>query len=297
MSTKTYKVRFFAPTILTPTGARFETSFFDLVMAEHDRQSAGEPRRITSIGGGEFIELRDLYVGHNRTWLKGVVAFLRNDAPHKRTAVGDEVEFDLQEGDSVLEKNHFILYKSNGLLVWQVNQTANHQSRLRDLVADYTGQEGILQIADVLTREAVDLLNSGDLRRFDLQILCPNDGAMDANDFGAGLDSMASQAPGAMMGLSFSAGRRAEGLPDAFKQKLDYWRRNRYALNVKRLVVKLEDYDEPIDLFAETVKDKVTVEMRGRYPLSADIFGALNEAMDRQRGHIERFFGGIHSLE
>lgn len=86
-------------------------------------------------------------------------------------------------------------------------------------------------------------------------------------------------------------------MPDAFKQKLDYWRRNRYALNVKRLVVKLEDYDEPIDLFAETVKDKVTVEMRGRYPLSADIFGALNEAMDRQRGHIERFFGGIHSLE
>lgn len=297
MSTKTYKVRFFAPTILTPNGTRHETSFFDLVLAEHDRQRSGDERRLTSLGGGQFMELRDLYVGHSRTWLQGVVAFLRNDAPHKRTAVGDEVEFDLQDGDSVLEKNHFLLFKSNGLLVWQVNQAANHQSRLRELVADYTGQEGFLQVADVLTREAVDLLNSGELRRFDLQIVCPNDAATDPNDFGPGLTSMAAQAPGAMMGLSFSAGRRAEGLPDAFKQRLDYWSRNRYALNVKRLVVKLEDYEDPIDLFAETVKDKVTVQMRGRYPISADIYGALNEAKVRQSEHIERFFGIPDSLE
>ena len=63
MSTKTYKVRFFAPTILTPTGARFETSFFDLVMAEHDRQSAGERR--------------DCLMPSNRSWTIGAGTDMR----------------------------------------------------------------------------------------------------------------------------------------------------------------------------------------------------------------------------
>ena len=69
---------------------------------------------------GERYQVRDLQkVG--RVW-KGTFGKLRDDAPHLVNSDNEEKELDLDDGDRLLEKCHFLYRELGNLLVWQLNK-------------------------------------------------------------------------------------------------------------------------------------------------------------------------------
>ena len=68
-------------------------SVFDWVLAESKRQKAGQLPKVYSSDTGA-MELRELFVGQNGQSIRGVLALLRDDAPHKRTTNGAETSLD-----------------------------------------------------------------------------------------------------------------------------------------------------------------------------------------------------------
>ena len=273
-------------------------SVFDWVLAESKRQKAGQLPKVYSSDTGA-MELRELFVGQNGQSIRGVLALLRDDAPHKRTTNGAETSLDLLEGENLIEKNHFLLLKHPALLVWQVNRKANHHTSMARLCEHLSGQQVSVALHDVLTQDAVSKLNGGTPRRFELKIKCPKTKAASRNpyDFGHSLEQMAAFAPDNYLTLEFSVGRGSGSLPQAM---LDYAQKvagKAFGLEVERARVKLAEYEQPIDLLADCVKDSMTVSMNGNYPASDSIYSELEKAKQRQKEHLDYFFAPPDILE
>lgn len=295
---KPFGVRFYAASIYPSTALITPPSFFDLCHDEAMRQAHGATPTKVQIGA-ECSELRNLHIGDNGDWIRGVMAKLRVDAPNVRLADGGESGLELNEGESLLEKNHFLLYKRTGLLVWQMNGAANHQSRMCRLVEALSGQQGVAVLDDVLSYNAVQALNSGNLRMVEVKLRCPNEQVHDAYDFGGGaLAQLVETAPGAHLTVNFTVGKRKTPLPSSFTG----WVRGMIpgaqdGGDVERLCVRTDEHSQPIDLIAETVKDTVQVNMIGRYPDMEVMFSKLNESMIRKRHDIDAFFQSNSVLE
>lgn len=59
--------------------------------------------------------------------------------------------------------------------------------------------------------------------------------------------------------------------------------------------IKIEDSEHPIDLIADRVQEKMTVELDGRYPDPDSIYNELMAAKDRRQDDLDRFFGTTES--
>ena len=132
-----------------------------------------------------------------------------------------------------------------------------------------------------------------------MKIKCPKTKAASRNpyDFGHSLEQMAAFAPDNYLTLEFSVGRGSGSLPQAM---LDYAQKvagKAFGLEVERARVKLAEYEQPIDLLADCVKDSMTVSMNGNYPASDSIYSELEKAKQRQKEHLDYFFAPPDILE
>lgn len=296
---KKFWVRFYAASIHYSAGSTPGDSFFDLCLAEADRQQLGSQPSKVQIGS-EHSELRNLVVGERRDRIHGVLAKLRMDAPSVRLADGGEESLDLNEGESLLEKNHFILFKRDGLVVWQTNKAANHQSRFARMIEGFSGNNGVAALDDVLSANAVQALNSGRLRKVDVKLRCPDHAVQDPYDFGDGaLSDLAGATPGAYLTVSLSVGKQKRTLD----QRVTSWVRDLLPgtvadrAEIQQLRIKTDEHAQPIDLLAETVKGTVSVNMIGLYPDPQTMFHEMNRVLQDKRNEIETFFQSDSVLE
>lgn len=283
----------------------YKVRFYDLVIGQRDDQPPYTSRDLfrelkasargqnglcpSYLKAGQGYEIRELRSHNNNAVFQGIFAVTRDDAPHIRRRNGDEQPIDLQADEGVLEKNHFIYYSGPSLLVYQVNQRANHPARLEEYLTHMTGLGRSVILADILTSDAWEQVRRGQVKRVHMVLSTPQTAATyDPEDFsGRTLQTMErAGATRAEINMSISGGNR--GMSTWLKQGV---LRMRERENVKSLRVQLDGGDQMLDLLANTVRDTIEVQMDGRYPNTRHTFEELETAKTRQQDTLDGHFG------
>ena len=271
LNRKSYKV-YFARTSVTKEGKRLRPF---LTKLEIDDEL---PHLRPVVLGGERFQVRDL-VKVGTVW-RGTFVKLRDEAPNIVNAADVERELDLDVGDHIIEKCHFMYRERDDVLVWQVNRAAGSMTRLQEYLGEildtYVGLpliQNSAELAEVLKRELYELefvydrpVGRGDGRP-----------KYEQSEFDIMADIHAAHAK-----FLFRAekGGRLERTSKRLVQALvgdD---------NAKKIRVRVTDESEPIELFMAPLRDSITVPLHGRYPAEGQVFAGLEEAFDRQRGNI-----------
>jgi hypothetical protein len=229
---------------------------------------------------GERFQMRDMHLV-GTVW-KGTFVKLRDDAPHVVAANDQEHELDLEEGEHLIEKCHFLLRTRGNVLVWQANRSAGGMSRAENYLSSLFDTAVLLP--HVMNDAELEGVLNGQLYELDFAYDRPPAVPgraprwnQDAFDMMAGIDAAHAK-------FTLRAPRNG-GLADQAKQMV---RQILGTPGTGKVRIKLADDKEPIELFMAPLKDSLKVEMIGRYPLAVHVFEGLEEAFNRQRGSIPR---------
>lgn len=286
MAVKDFKVRFYV--VNTRSADDIQRLTVPGLFAQlHGRAVGGlcPPFNSNNLG----YEIREL-LSHNRgTVYQGIFATIRDDAPHIREAQGGERVIPLRDDEGILEKNHFIYYANQSVLAYQVNQRASHPTRFEDYLRAMAGAGHTVSLDDMLTRDAWEKLRNGVVKEFDVTFDAPRDpNAYDPTDFTAENMDTLDRSGASSMRVQLKASRGHQGLRQWVKQTARQLMRDD---QVRKLQVKLDGEDSPIDMFADVIREKITVEMKGRYPNTRRTFEELEAAKRRAQAAIDAHFG------
>ena len=267
MAKRKYQVRFAHPVV----GQRTE-SLSNVLGALHTSHAQHLPAVDLS---GDRYQVRDL-IKVGRVW-KGTFGKLRDDAPHLVTSADEEKELELEDGDRLLEKCHFLHRELGNLLVWQLNRASGGMSRFGDYMSQLHGEPVLVpiitnegRIEEILNRSIYEVSYSFD-RPPSLDARSPKwnqdqFSAMKQIDAGYAKFDFRAERGGRLSGKVKAMVRQALRLS-----------------GVEKIRVRLTDESDPIELFAAPLKDKIHVEHMGRYPRAADVFSELEDAYERNR--------------
>lgn len=227
---------------------------------------------------GDRYQVRDLHkVG--RVW-KGTFGKLRDDAPHLVTSADEEKELELDDGDRLLEKCHFLHRELGNLLVWQINRASGGMSRFGDYMSQLHGEPVLVptisnegRIEEILNRSIYEVSYSFN-RPPSLDARSPKWNQHQFNTM--------KQIDAGYAKFDFRAergGQLSSGVKAMVQQALRL-------SGVEKIRVRLTDEADPIELFAAPLKDKIHVEQFGRYPKAADVFSELEDAYERNRAAL-----------
>lgn len=238
---------------------------------------------------GQDYELRDLVSINDGAVIMGVFAVLRDDAPHIRQPDGSEEPIELDENAGIIEKNYFIYYRANEVLVYQINGRASHISKFEKYLTRCTGDVDTVSFGDILTLDAVERLRAGIVKSLEFRMARPRNAALlNPEDWEHGAFNLLDGADATTISVKVSTRSRGNGLSDRLRGAIHRLINGDTTRAVK---VKLAGDEFPIDLLAECVKGRIEVEMHGLYPVPAYVFQALQAVKDRNQDMLDAFFG------
>ena len=247
-----------------------------------------EDKQLPQLEVGQLInELRELAVSNTGSVIQGVLALVRDDAPHIRQADGRERPIVLQEQEGVLEKNYFLYFVDQQLLVWQVNGRASHISRFERYLTELSGLN--IKFLDILQEGAFKRIKDGMIKSLRFRVAKrKNAEAVSPDDWESDAFEMMSSAEATIIDIKVSTRRRSKGLLGGLSTTVH---RMLNRDDVSALQVQLNGEKEPIDLLADCITDRIQVEMHGHYPVPKDILHQLSQAKDRQKFALEAVLG------
>lgn len=279
MATKSFRVRFYTGIVMDDAAAKVSQIFHDLVAPGiavphlRDGSVAYELRDLISINGGKVF--------------RGVLAVLRDDAPNIREAGGAERPITLGDDEHVIEKNYFLYYADRELLVWQVNGRGSHISRMEKYLSAIT--QKAVSLPDIIQPNALRRLQEGTVKKLRLRIATSkNAAAVDPHDWEAGTFDLMNGIGAKSITVEVSAGKAVGKLNDKIGGVLHRLMQREDARTIQ---VTMTGEQEPIDLLADCVTDRISVKMVGLYPVVADVFNGLDEAKQRNQAALDEYFG------
>lgn len=280
MGQKKFGVRFYKGNVIDPNVLISEL-LLQLYTAHHQSQSYPH---VTD--GSVAYELRNFTSLNNGSVFTGVLAVLRDDAPNIRDHQGNERPIDLQPGERVIEKNHFVFYRERQLLAWQVNTRASHVTRFEQYLSNVSGS--IVGFDDIILAASFKRIKEGVVKKLEVKIASPkNPDLVSSSDWSSQALSMMSGVGATSIRIDVST-RMRSGLKTSVKQVIHQLKDSAEAASIK---VKLAGEAEPIDLVADSIKGRVSVNMVGMYPDPADMFIQLQQLKDAKKGELDEFFG------
>lgn len=244
------------------------------------------------------VEIRNLQESEPGVF-QGIYAKIRKDElPHAGKAGHPDRELDLARDEGLIEKNHFVYFEENELLVMQANRHAGTAVALGRYLTDLNGKLAV-SFHPVIQPDATRRLMRQDLTPVSIEtsFARPTNPEMyPKDDWSPHLLDTLAQIGGANIKLLISSDKRraAEGVD----RLLDKARRAAQAFmqmpNVRVLKINMEDEEGiiyPIDLIADRLKVRIEIMVTGRYPNEAAMYRALKGAKDDQRDNLQQIFG------
>lgn len=272
MPFKTFKV-FFARTAVGREGTALAPRLADAI----GQHGANLPVLDLS---GEKHQVRDLR--RTGTVWAGTFVKLRDDAPHVVAANDQEHELDLEDGDHLIEKCHFLLRERGNVLIWQANRSAGGLSRAQEYFSALL--EELVALPYVMNDAELEEVLNGQLYELDFAYDRPPAIAGQAPRWNQNAFDMMANIDAAHAKFTLRAPRNGS-LAERTKQMV---RQMLGTPGTGKVRVKLTEDKELIELFMAPLKDGIRVEMFGRYPRANDVFAELESAFDRQRNNIPR---------
>jgi len=281
---KSFGVRFYTANSSTDAPSTIVADTLQILYDKSQRE--GMPHQIQGEDGCRY-EIRELQPLGGGASFRGVLAVVRDDAPHIRAADGAEREIHLEDQEGVLEKNYFLFFRKHRLLVWQVNGRASHVMRFERYLSSLSPHS--IAFDHVIDRNAMDRLRSGAITRIRVQVaMSKNAQAYDPHVWEGGIFQTMAGAGASTMQFELSTGRKKTGLTAAVKDAIH---RLLDRAETRSIKVRMDGQQEFIDLVADCVTDKIQVNMIGLYPDPTDVFAQLAAAKDRQTVRLEAYYG------
>lgn len=280
---KSFGVRFYTANCL---GDAPVVAVADLLQSIYEASQRGELSPQLEDEGCRY-EIRELQSLGAATSFKGVLAVVRDDAPHIRAADGAERKIDLEEEEGVLEKNYFLFFRQHNLLVWQVNGRASHVMRFERYLSMLSPNTIVFD--DVIDRGSLARLQAGTVKRIQVRIALPkNAEAYDPEVWEGGAFDMMAGVGATTMQFELATRRKGRGLERTVKEAVHRLLNRKETRAVR---VRMDGQRDFIDLMADCITDQVQVQMFGLYPNPTSVFAELASAKDRQYPRLEAYFG------
>lgn len=125
---------------------------------------------------------------------------------------------------------------------------------------------------------------NGDVKYYEIKVALPNQPIQPVPSYSPAMFDLMNDVGGSSIKYRISAGREVLSskvkrvIQDLFKDP-----------NTESLKVGLEGIDDPVDLFADRVSSKITVELRGHYPDPFDIYNELDRAFYDNKDQLNKF--------
>ncbi|WP_047552183.1 DUF6731 family protein [Methylotenera sp. G11] len=291
MATKKFKVGFFVGCV----GAGGRDGRVSQTLLDLSQQLQCQ----SIVSGDVSYQIRELIPFNNGASFRGVFAKIRTtDIPHIGSTGGEEREIDLDDDEGVIEKNHFLYYRQNELLVYQSNGNGSTVEAFGRYFSDILNHTTVFNA--ILKADAMRRMMSADLepRTIELSVARPTNPDLYPND------DWSSELFGLMAGIDGFKARikiSAEGAGRSRGRLMDRAKRVAAALvnsgNANIARIKMAGVEQPIDLIADRVIAQVSVEMNGRYPVSDEMFRALGEAKNQLAEDLDAVLGGQNALD
>jgi len=239
----------------------------------------------------EHFQIRSITSINSGSAYKAVFGRCRfGETPVQGDANGNEEDVELKPGHGLVEKNHFLFFPNNNLLVYQRNSTGSHYSKLQRYIAR-AGDSLNAALEPILTSDAYTRLikSTEPIKQIDLSFQAPKDPSLYQQIWTKDAIRLLNSSGGLNARITISMGRQDGHLVGQMRDAAVTLARAGLA-RVAR--VKLEEIAEPIDLIADRVIETVQVLMgeNGR-PIPEMVHAALEEARHRRSEDLKRFFG------
>lgn len=232
------------------------------------------------------------YAGQIRKIRKADLPEVGAPGQHSKT-----IQLDADEG--VIEKNFFVFYKENSLLVMHRNDTGNTGSHLAQLL---TGALGVAFYAAPLIRpdQAEKLLNNRlNIKKFSVKIPKPTNPELYPQDsISAKTIELLNQSRADSLEVTFtvdqkldtSAGRLSNALQSAIGSLL--------SLGATKAKLETDENGKilPIDLIANRIYSKQSIKINSSFPPSESMYKLADKAKEDQRELLDEYFGNASRI-
>lgn len=295
MSIKTYTIRYYIPRV----GADGKKGTVASILDKIDSM----PNRMGTVreAGTKIQQIRISHINSSRTEYRATFVRFRDELPvvGNRTTT-DESPPVLGPDQEVIEKNHFSLFiESCGteVLAYQVTMEGSDISALARYFSFVNPSNHTVSFDEVLTEDSLSKINGGVMKSIEFEIAKPRKKsfAPDPNDTWTkeAMEYM-SKTGGTRFKAKILTTSRKQGL---VAQSLDDIKLLMASTLTKTLKVKVSDIDHPIDLFADRIFDRATVQLTKGWPNSGQLFDEI-ASLKRANIGIEAYLGkGNEALE
>lgn len=280
--TKQYKIDFY---VVTSDRNRENNALKDLLDT-----GTNSPAMPLNLGETEHFQIKSVVPSANGFAYKGVFGRVRfNETPEQGHADGSEDDVELKPGYGLVEKNYFIFYPSNNLLIYQRNASGSHYSKLQRYVQLATGAN--VGLEPILKRDSYEVLLSGTtpVKSIDVSFQKPRDPSLYPQQWTRDALNLLDTSGGLNARMTIGVGRSDQRMMADIKQAVVTLAQAGLA---KVARVKLEDVSDPIDLIADRVIETVHVDLQdnGR-PKPEYVYAAIEGARTRRSTDLDSFFG------
>lgn len=283
MALKTFKAVFFNTQFGYNNTTYFFRDFFPPLIASHQNITPNLP--IQNIDGLDYQVRNIQRVGNV---IRGIFGRLRDDAPNVIDNNGTESQLPLQPTDRLVEKCHFMYFINTDILVWQISRDVGSANKFADyfsyLISTLRGDTTIFSIQPIVDQNAIQRALNGDVKSIEFKVARPRTPVRNQPVWNQQAFDIMNSVGGASIKMTISANRGIlRGAQNYIRQLA-----NNNAVSI--LKVKIDGENEPIDLFADRVDERFTVNLNGHYPLATDVFNALDAAYNNQRLLLTPYF-------
>jgi hypothetical protein len=247
---------------------------------------------------GMHYQIRKLTQFNNGESFKGIFAKIRkDDIPHIGSTEGDEREITLDESEGVIEKNHFIYFRKNELLVYQTNKNGSALNALGSYFSSITNHATAFN--PIVKLETIKRLMSQNMAPsiVELTVARPtNPDLYPQDDWSQDLFKLMGDMGGAKIRFTIKPEGRGKSR-GTLASRVKGWAADLVLDGMATTAkVTLPGIDQPFDLIKDRLAVTLPVQMEGRYPSEDMMFHALRKAKDQSSSELEAFFGGENAL-
>lgn len=231
-------------------------------------------RHSTNLGGG-------------KVWCGYFVRF-RDELPRVGNRTSDEEKPPvLAPGEEVIEKNHFVLFtEASGVevIAYQMSMEGSDVTALARYLTHANGNTQTVSLDEVLSRDTLELLKNGVLKNVEFEVAKPRSRSYAPNPddtWTAEAMKFMSETGASRYRVKILTKSRKNGLLSGIKDQI---RLMMDSTQTKHLSVKLSDVDHPIDLFADRIFDKVSVDFVKGWPDSEQMFHEIVAVKGQNKG-------------
>lgn len=227
---------------------------------------------------GDGYQIRDLVeVG---SVFKGAFARLRHDAPHKITAKNEERLLDLDEGDRILHKVHFVYHSDRNILSIQYDRSLATTNKLQVYLCGITKE--YVSVIQCMNTAEIDAVLSKNLYEIEYSHKLPKVIPTDAPVWSKSEFTKMKSMNAAIAKLVFRADR-GDSLSNLVK---GYVRNLLSDPSAGKVKVRVTDDTDPISLFAAPITESFSVELLGNYPDPDRVYEELEAAYTRKDNQL-----------